>query len=45
MNEIQEAHETLENVYKIMHVCTNIWGKGLQLLSHLQNSTPSKENK
>lgn len=30
MNKIQEVHETLENVSKIMNVCTNIWGKGLQ---------------
>lgn len=48
MNKIQEVHETLENVSKIMNVCTNIWGKGLQFSSLLQethNSCLSKKIK
>ena len=46
VGEIEEAHETLENVCKIVNAYTNIQRKDYSLYHVFSlHSTPSKENR
>ena len=46
VSEIEEAHETLENVCKIVNACTNIQRKDYSFYHIFSlHSTPSKENR